>query len=170
MTISDLLLQDFDFEISNTRRTLERLPEDRNGWKCHDKSMELGKLTMHCATLPLFGFYILADDGMDMAASKRAQVPLVFTTREAAIRQLEEAAKSCRDALAAASDEALSASWRFSFGEQLISEMPRATTFRMMFFNHLIHHTAQLGVYLRLNDLPVPALYGPSADEQWSAK
>jgi hypothetical protein len=84
MTISDLLLQDFDFEISNTRRTLERLPEDRNGWKCHDKSMELGKLTMHCATLPLFGFYILADDGMDMAASKRAQVPLVFTTREAA--------------------------------------------------------------------------------------
>jgi hypothetical protein len=81
MTISDLLLQDFDFEISNTRRTLERLPEDRNGWKCHDKSMELGKLTMHCATLPLFGFYILADDGMDMAASKRAQVPLVFTTR-----------------------------------------------------------------------------------------
>src|ERR1700747_2402769 len=71
MKISELLLQDYDIEISNTRRTLERVPEGKNDWKCHEKSMHLGKLAMHCATLPLFGYYILEDDGMDMAAPKR---------------------------------------------------------------------------------------------------
>jgi uncharacterized damage-inducible protein DinB len=170
MKISELLLQDFDAEISNTRRTLERVPEGKNDWKCHDKSMELGKLAMHCATLPLFGSYIILDDGMDMANSKRPHSSLEFTTRDAALKRLDESAKACRDAIASASDEALNASWKFSFGEHLISEMPRSATFRMMCFNHLIHHTTQLGVYLRLNDIPVPALYGPSADEQWAPK
>jgi uncharacterized damage-inducible protein DinB len=170
MTIAEQLLQDFDAEISNTRRTLERVPEGKNTWKCHEKSMELGKLAMHCATLPLFGSYIIQDDGMDMAQPKRPRTALEFTTREAALKQLDESAKACREALAGASDEALSAPWKFSFGDQLISNMPRSTTFRMMFFNHMIHHTAQLGVYLRLNDIPVPALYGPSADEQWSPR
>ncbi|HEY2040351.1 MAG TPA: DinB family protein [Edaphobacter sp.] len=170
MKISELLLQDFDIEISNTRRTLERVPEDKNDWKCHDKSMELGKLAMHCATLPRFGSYIILDDGMDLAAPKRPHVPLVFTTREDALKQLDECAKACRDAIESASDEALSAPWKFSYGEHLISHGPRSLAFRQMCFDHLIHHTAQLGVYLRLNDIPVPALYGPSADEQWSPK
>jgi len=170
MTISEILLQDFDAVISNTRRTLERVPEGKNDWKCHDKSMAMGKLAMHCASLPLFGSYILLDDNMDLAAPKRPHVPLEFTTRDAALKQLEDSAKACRDAIAAASDESLSAIWKFSFGEHIISEMPRSATFRIMCFNHLIHHTAQLGVYLRLNDIPVPGLYGPSADDQWSPK
>ncbi len=169
MTISEILLQDFDIEISNTRRTLERIPEGKNDWKCHDKSMPLGKLTMHCASLPLFGHYVLEDDGMDLAAPKRPHVPLVFTTRDAALQHLDESAAKCRASLLAASDEHLSQPWKFSYGEQLISHSPRSQSFRQMFFNHLIHHTAQLGVYLRLNDIPVPALYGPSADEQWSS-
>jgi uncharacterized damage-inducible protein DinB len=168
MTISDILLQDFDIEISNTRRTLERVPEGKNDFKCHDKSMPLGKLAMHCATLPLFGYYLLEDDSMDLAAPKRQHVPLVFTTTEAALKQLDESAAQCRASLAAASDESLSQPWKFSYGEQLISNNPRSLCFRQMFFNHLVHHTAQLGVYLRLNDIPVPSLYGPSADEQWS--
>ena len=75
MKISEILLQDYDIEVSNTRRTLERVPEGKNDWKCHDKSMPLGKLAMHCATLPLFGSYIILDDGMDMANSKRPHVP-----------------------------------------------------------------------------------------------
>lgn len=170
MTISEILLQDFDAEISNTRRTLERVPEGKNDWKCHDKSMKLGTLAMHCASLPLFGSYIMQDDGMDMANPKHPRASFEFTTREAALKSFDENAKVCRDALAAASDEALSTPWRFSFGDQLIANLPRSATFRMMFFNHLVHHTAQLGVYLRLNDIPVPALYGPSADEQWSPK
>jgi uncharacterized damage-inducible protein DinB len=105
---------------------------------------------------------------MDMAAPKRPHVPLVFTTTAAALEQLDEAAAKCRASLAAASDEHLSARWRFSFGDQLISDNSRLACFRGLFFNHLVHHTAQLGVYLRLNDIPVPALYGPSADEQWT--
>jgi uncharacterized damage-inducible protein DinB len=168
MTIAATLLQDFDSEISNTRRTLERVPEGKNDYKCHEKSMVLGKLAMHCATLPLFGYYLIEDEGMDLAAPKRPHTPLSFTTREAALQQFDEAAAQCRASLAAASDEHLSQTWPFSFGEQVISNDARSLSFRTMFFNHLIHHTAQLGVYLRLNDIPVPALYGPSADEQWS--
>ena len=169
MTIADVLLQDFDIEISNTRRTLERVPEHIPGYAPHMKSMLLGKLAMHCATMPLFGYYILEDDGMDMANSKREQASLAFTTRAAALERLDESAAKCRASIAAASDEHLSAPWKFSFGEQIISNSPRSLAFRQMCFNHLIHHTAQLGVYLRLNDIPVPALYGPSADEQWGS-
>jgi uncharacterized damage-inducible protein DinB len=169
MTIAEILLQDFDNEISNTRRTLERVPEGKNDWKCHDKSMVLGKLAMHCATLPLFGSYIILDDDMDMAAPKRPHVPLEFTTTANALQNLDESAAACRKAIAASTDEDLAKLWKFSYGEHVISNNPRALTFRQMCFNHLIHHTAQLGVYLRLNDIPVPALYGPSADEQWSA-
>ena len=167
MKISEILLQDYDIEISNTRRTLERVPEGKNDWKCHDKSMALGKLAMHCATMPRFGSYIILDDGMDLSNSTRPHVPLEFKSREECLRHLDESAKACRDAIASASDEALSAPWRFSFGEHVISNNPRSLTFRQMCFNHLIHHTAQLGVYLRLNDIPVPGLYGPSADEQF---
>jgi DinB superfamily len=168
MTIAEVLLQDFDIEMSNTRRTLERVPEGKNDWVPHPKSMLLGKLAMHCATLPLFGFYIVEDDGMDMASPKRPHSALIFGSREGALRQFDEAAATCRTALAAASDEHLSAPWPFTFGEIVIFNGPRSLAFRQMFFNHLIHHTAQLGVYLRLNDLPVPSLYGPSADEPWS--
>jgi len=170
MTIAEILLQDFDNEISNTRRTLERVPEGKNDWKCHDKSMPLGKLAMHCATLPLFGHYIIEDDGMDLAAPKRPHMPLDFTSREAALQQFDEAAAKCRASLAAASDEHLQKIWPFTWGDQVISKGPRSAAFRGMFFDHMIHHVAQLGVYLRLNDIPVPALYGPSADEQWTPK
>lgn len=170
MKISEILLQDLDIEISNTRRTLERVPEGKNDWKPHAKSMELGKLAMHCATLPLFGHYVLEDEGMDLAKPTRQHVPLVFTTREAAVKQLEESAAKCRQSLVNADDKALETLWRFTWGEMVISNVPRSLTYRQMFFNHLVHHTAQLGVYLRLNDLPVPALYGPSADEQWGSK
>ncbi|GGA53295.1 hypothetical protein GCM10011507_00450 [Edaphobacter acidisoli] len=170
MTIAELLLQDYDIEIDHTRRTLERVPEGKNDWKCHEKSMELGKLAMHCATLPQFGYYIIEDEGMDLAAPKRPHMSLDFTTRGAALKALDESSARCRAALAGASDEHLEKSWPFTWGEQVISKGPRLFAFRQMFFNHLVHHTSQLGVYLRLNNIPVPALYGPSADEQWSPK
>jgi uncharacterized damage-inducible protein DinB len=168
--IADILLQDYDVEISNTRRTLERVPEDKPDWAPHDKSMKIGKLAMHCAMLPMFGYYILEDDGMDMANRKRPQTDLTFATREACLQRLDESSAKCRAALANAGDEHLSALWKFSFGEHLISNHPRSMTFRLMCFDHLVHHTAQLGVYLRLNDIPVPGLYGPSADEEWKSK
>jgi uncharacterized damage-inducible protein DinB len=170
MTTAELLLQDFDIEMSNTRRTLERIPEGKNDWAAHAKSMPIGKLAMHCATMPIFGVYIVEDPGMDLAAPTHPHIPLVFESSAACLAQFDDASSKCRAALAGASDEHLAEKWKFSFGEHLISDVPRSLTYRMMFFNHLIHHVAQLGVYLRLNDLPVPALYGPSADEQWAPK
>ncbi|HZS56046.1 MAG TPA: DinB family protein [Bryobacteraceae bacterium] len=170
MLTAELLLQDFDSEMSNTRRTLERVPDDKPDYKPHEKSMPMGRLAMHCATLPLFGSYLITDEGMDLAAPIRPQSDLTFGSHESCLKQFDENVGKCRAALAAASDEQLAAPWRFSFGEHLISNDPRSLTFRRMFFNHLIHHVAQLGVYLRLNNIPVPALYGPSADEQWSPK
>jgi uncharacterized damage-inducible protein DinB len=167
MKISEILLLDFDAEISNNRRTLERIPDDLGDFKPHEKSMAFGRLAMHCATIPLFGHYILEDDGMDMANSKRPHMALEWKDREAALAALDDVAAKCRASLASASDEALQKSWRFSFGEQTIFDGPRALAFRSMFFDHMIHHVAQLGVYLRLNHIAVPALYGPSADEQW---
>jgi uncharacterized damage-inducible protein DinB len=167
MSIAETLLLDYDFQITNTRRTLERVPEDRPDWAPHPKSMPLGKLAMHCATLPLFGAYILEDEGMDMANSKHPRTPLVLNSREEALKRLEECSLRCRAALEKASDDELSALWKFSMGERMISSRPRAATYRTMFFDHLVHHTAQLGMYLRLNDIPVPGLYGPSADEPW---
>jgi uncharacterized damage-inducible protein DinB len=170
MKIADVLLLDFDNEISNTRRTLERIPDDKGDWKCHDKSMPFGRLAMHCATIPLFGHYILEDDGMDMANSKRPHMALEWKGRDHALAALDDVAAKCRASLASASDDSLAANWKFTFGEQTIFNGPRALAFRSMFFDHMIHHVAQLGVYLRLNDIPVPGLYGPSADEQWSPK
>ena len=172
MTIASILLQDYDFEISNTRRTLERVPEGKNDFAPHPKSMHFGKLAMHCATMPLFGLYIFEDEGMDLADPnpKRQHADLTFTTTAHALERLDQCAAECRAAIANASDEHLSTPWKFSFGEHIISHHPRSETFRIMCFNHLIHHTAQLGVYLRLNDIPVPGVYGPSADEPFAPK
>jgi uncharacterized damage-inducible protein DinB len=173
MKISEILLLDFDKEIENNRRTLARVHDEVDSiatWKPHDKSMPFGRLAMHCARLPLFGHYILEDEGMDMANSPRPHPSLDWKGRTHAIEALDEASQMCRRSLVNASDEALMKSWRFSFGPQVIGEESRAAMFRGLFFDHMIHHVAQLGVYLRLNDIPVPGLYGPSADEQWSPK
>ena len=170
MKIADILLLDFDTEIANNRRTLERIPDDLGDFKPHDKSMAFGRLAMHCATIPLFGHYIIEDDSMDMAAPKRPHFSLEWKGRDVALAALNDSAAKCRASLVAASDEALLTPWRFSFGAQLIGEAPRAAMFRGLFFDHMIHHVAQLGVYLRLNNIPVPGLYGPSADEPFGPK
>ena len=170
MTIAQVLLADFDAEMSNTRRTLERVPEGAEAWVPHERSMALGKLAMHCARMPLFGFYVLEDEGMDLMAATRPHPSLVFTTREACLEAFDEALAQCRAALEAATDEQLEATWKFCAGEYVILAESRVATFRRMCFNHMIHHVAQLGVYLRLNEIAVPPLYGPSADEQWESR
>jgi len=169
MTTAELLLQDYDMEMAMTRRILERVPEDNPEYKCHDKSMALGKLAMHVATLPGFGTTILTTPGLDLATSTRKWPDMTFRTREIALATFDAAASEARAELAKASDAELAAQWKFSFGEKVLSDGPRSLAFRHMFFNHLIHHRAQLGVYLRLNDVPVPGVYGPSADEPFGA-
>ena len=163
MTIAEILLQDFDHEMAGTRTTLERIPADKPDFKCHPKSMPMGRLAVHVASLPRFGTAILATPGMDLATAKFP--PLEFESREKLLETFDTLAAEVRAALVKSSDADLQQNWRFSFGDKIISDAPRSTTYRNMFFNHLIHHRAQLGVYLRLNDLPVPALYGPSADD-----
>ncbi|MDR3745408.1 MAG: DinB family protein [Acidobacteriaceae bacterium] len=163
MTTAELLLQDFDIEMASTRRTLERIPEDKAAYKPHEKSMPLGQLALHVATLPGFAKTILTTPSLDLASAPRPD--MTFHGREATLATFDALAAEARTALVASSDADLSASWRFSFGDHLISDAPRSLAFRHMFFNHLIHHRAQLGVYLRLNNIPVPGVYGPSADE-----
>jgi len=170
MTIAEILLQDYDTEIANTRRTLERVPKDKPDWAPHEKSMKMGRLAMHCATLPMMGLYIIEDPGMDMMAPTRPRTSLDFESAERCIAILDEGAAKTRAAIAAASDEDLLKPWPFSVGPNVISNLPRSLTVRLWTTNHLIHHTAQLGVYLRLSDIAVPGLYGPSADEQFQAK
>jgi uncharacterized damage-inducible protein DinB len=165
MTTAEVLLQDYDMEMGMTRRTLERVPEDKPDYKPHEKSMPMGKLTMHVATLPLFGKIILTTPSLDLANTDIPHPDLTFRSRDAALAAFDAASAEARAALAAASDANLATTWKFSFGDKVISDSVRSLAFRHMFFNHLIHHRAQLGVYLRLNDLPVPAVYGPSADE-----
>jgi uncharacterized damage-inducible protein DinB len=164
MTIAEVLLFDYDAEIQNTRRILERIPEDKPDWKPHEKSMPMGRLAVHVSRLPDFATTILTTDDLDMTTRKFP--PLVFESREKLLAQLEQTSTEARHALQSASDEHLAANWKLSWGEKMIAAGPRAVLYRTMFLNHLVHHRGQLSVYLRLNEVPVPGLYGPSADEQ----
>ncbi len=164
MTISEILLQDFDAEMANTRRTLERIPAHAGTFKPHDKSMPFGRLAAHVSLLPSFGSTILTTPSLNLADGTMPK--LVFESAEKLLNDFDATAAKTRADLAAMTDEQLQQSWKLSWGEQTIAEGPRSLLYRTMFFNHLVHHRAQLGVYLRLNDLPVPGLYGPSADEQ----
>lgn len=168
MTTAEMLLQDYDIEIAMTRKILASVPEGNPDFKCHDKSMPLGKLTMHVATLPLFGKTILTTPSLNMADPATKWPNQTFTTRDAALTTFDTAAAECRAALASRTDDQLAEFWKFSFGEHVITNSPRSLAYRHMCFNHLIHHRAQLGVYLRLNDVPVPGVYGPSADEPFN--
>jgi uncharacterized damage-inducible protein DinB len=168
MATAALLLEDYDIEIASTRRVLERIPEDNPDFKCHDKSMPLGKLAMHVATLPAFGKIILTTPEMNMADPKTSWPDQTFRTRDITVATFDATSKEARAALAACSDADLAAHWKFAFGDRVISDESRSLTYRHMFFNHLLHHRAQLSVYLRLNDIPVPGLYGPSADEPFT--
>ena len=164
MKIAETLLLDFDPEMHNTRTTLDRIPLEHADFKPHEKSMAWGRLAAHVASLYHFGTTILTTDVFDVGAGKSLE--LVFESREKLLRDFESGATETRRHLSEASDEKLLQNWKLVWGQTVIAEAPRAVLYRTMFFNHLIHHRAQLGVYLRLNNLPVPPLYGPSADDR----
>ena len=166
MTIAETLLLDFDYEIVNTRRTLERIPENDPQWKPHEKSMPIGRLALHAATLPQFGTRILATDELNFA--KERFPDLIFQSTAHLLAELDRTAAEAKSHLAMASDDYLKKSWRLLWGERVIIDLPRMILYRTMFLNHMVHHRAQLGVYLRLLNLPVPGLFGPSADEPFN--
>jgi uncharacterized damage-inducible protein DinB len=164
MTIAEILLQDYDVEAKNTHTTLERIPAHLAEFKPHEKSMPMGRLAMHVATLPNFATSILTVEKMD-AASRKFPAN-TFDSTEALVRTFDQASSELRDTLMRKSDDDLERNWTMVFGDKTIANAPRSLLFRTMFLNHQIHHRAQLGVYLRLNNLPVPPLYGPSADDR----
>ncbi len=163
MRIAEVLLLDYDVEIANTRRTLERIPEQDPQWRPHEKSMPIGRLAVHVARLPNFCTYILTKDGLDFAKEKSPDLAFESTAR--LLSDLESAAAEARAHLAGASDDDLRKQWKMIFSGHAVIDAPRMVVYRTAFMNHLIHHRAQLGVYLRLLNIPVPGTYGPSADE-----
>jgi uncharacterized damage-inducible protein DinB len=163
MPISELLLPELDSEFKKTRTTLERVPADKKDFAPHVKSMPLKKLAPHVAQLPDFGLTVLTTPELDF--SKGSFTPLPFESTAQLVQAFDEGAAKVRAALVATPDEAWQQNWKLSFQGKSIFNGPRFLAYREMFLNHLIHHRAQLGVYLRLNDKPVPATYGPSADD-----
>jgi len=161
--INELLLAEFDEEVKKTRAMLERVPMKAD-FKPHAKSMPLGKLAPHVAELAGFGYTILTTPELDFAAGPPRQRP-PFESPEQLVKAFDEGAAKVRAALKNTSDEAWTQPWKLSFHGKPIFSGTRFLAYRQMFMNHLVHHRAQLGVYLRLNDVPLPGTYGPSADD-----
>jgi len=149
--------------MKKTRTTLERVPADKKDFSPHPKSMPLSRLAPHVAELAGFGLTILTTPELDFA--KGSYKPLPFESTEQLLRVFDEGAAKVRSTLQKTPDDAWKENWKLSFGGKPIFEGSRFLAYRQMFVNHLVHHRAQLGVYLRLNDKPVPATYGPSADD-----
>ena len=166
MSISEALLPEFDQEMANTRRTLERIPEDKFDWKPHEKSMPLGDLAVHLATMVGWTAETLKQDSLDIApVGGPAYEQPKASSRGEIVEMFDKGVATARAAIEGASDEELAKPWTLLSGGKEILTMPKIAVIRSFVMSHSIHHRAQLGVYLRLNDIPVPAIYGPSADE-----
>jgi uncharacterized damage-inducible protein DinB len=163
MSIAQALLAEFDVEMANTHRTLARLPEDKLEWTPDPKSMTMARLAAHVAEMPGWAAMALSTDELDFA--KGGYVPAEANSREQVLEILKKNVKAARAAIAAASDADFLKPWTLRSGDQVFFTMPKIAAIRGMVMNHTIHHRGQLTVYYRLTGVPVPALYGPSADE-----
>jgi len=161
--LSKALLMEWDHEMAGTRKSLERAPWDKAGWAPHARSMTLGRLATHLARLPGWGRETLLKDELDLAASGDGGGPAGSHAELMALFEQNSAAG--RAAIAATDEATFMKPWSLKSGGTVHFTMPRVAVLRSFVFNHSVHHRAQLGVYLRLLEVPVPALYGPSADE-----
>ena len=155
---------DLDLELATTRRVLDRVPGDRLDWRPHEKSMTLGGLATHVANLLRFWQVTLTTDGMDMMAVRPPSDPP--TTKEAILDLFDRNADALRALADAATDADLSADWSMRMGDKTLSTDPRHLVARRWGMSHIVHHRGQLSVYLRLLDVAVPSIYGPTADEK----
>jgi uncharacterized damage-inducible protein DinB len=166
MAMRDAFLPEFDHEMALTRKTLERVPEGKPDWKPHQKSMTISRLAGHLADIPGYAVMVIQNDSFDVAPPGGGNYqPTVMTSRKQLLEAFDKNAAAARAAIASASDEHLGKTWTLRAGEKTIFCMPRAGVLRAMILSHTVHHRAQMGVYLRMNDVPVPSIYGPSADE-----
>jgi len=160
--ISQSILPEFDHEMANTRKSLERVPEDKFSFKPHAKSMTLGGLATHLATINHWAEAIFGLDSFDVST---APPNPEFKTRAEVLASFDKTTAVARKAIADSTDAHFMKPWTLKAGSNTIFTLPRVAVVRSFLLNHNIHHRAQLGVYLRLNDVPVPSIYGPSADE-----
>lgn len=166
MSISASLLPEFDHEMANTRKALERLPDDKFGWKPHDKSWAMGALATHLANLPSWAVLTIKQDSFDLnpPGAEPFKTPERHSRQEV-LEMFDKNVAAARDAIAGASDGDLLKPWSLLSGGNTLMTMPKIAVLRSFVMNHIIHHRGQFTVYLRLNDIPVPSIYGPSADE-----
>jgi uncharacterized damage-inducible protein DinB len=166
MTLAAAILEDLAVELKTTRRILAAVPDEFAAWTPHPKSMPLGKLAMHIAVLPAFMTICLDTPDFDFA--KQGSPEPAFQSQEHLLAFFDKNAEEAQTSLANATDEDLAHLWKLSAGERVITNSARSLIVLHICLGHMIHHRAQLGVYLRLLDLPVPGVYGPSADDKAS--
>lgn len=164
--LAPLLLAELDIEAAATRKILQRVPSSHHGYRPHDKSFPLGRLASHIAELPMFLTYALTTDEMDLAQRKANPVSPESSNEELIAFYESELAEAKKALEAVQSDDYLMEPWTFRIGERIVSKASRYMTIRSWMQNHQIHHRGQLSVYLRLLDIPVPGMYGPSADDR----
>jgi uncharacterized damage-inducible protein DinB len=166
MSISASLLPEFDQEMANTRKALERMPDDKFDWKPHEKSGTMGWLANHLANLPSWTVYTINQDSLDLAPTDGESIKWEGKgSRQELLDYFDKNVGAARAAIAEASDEAFLKPWSLLKGGVTLMTLPKIAVMRGFVMNHIIHHRGQFTVYLRLNDVPVPPIYGPSADE-----
>jgi len=166
MSIAQSMLPEYDYEMANTRKTLERIPEDKLEYKPDPKSMSMGVLASHISQMPGYAVATMTTDSFDIAPATGDKPPqFLATSRQQLLAEFDKNVAAGRAAIAAGTDQQMMQHWSLLAAGKAIFDMPRAGVLRTLVMNHLIHHRAQLTVYYRLNGVPVPALYGPSADE-----
>lgn len=166
MGIKDALLPEYDHEMGVTRRLLERLPEQEFGWRPHDRSSSLGGLATHLAHIPAWWTRAITEHGeFDVAVPQPEPTPEVPATARELVRRFDANVLEARRRLDAMSDAEFAALWTLKRGGHVVFTMPRIAALRSFLMNHSVHHRGQLSVYMRLKDVPLPAMYGPTADE-----
>jgi uncharacterized damage-inducible protein DinB len=164
MPIKEALLPEYDHEMETARKLLERVPLAEAQWKPHAKSMTLGELTTHIVEIPGWVGGIVNASFWDMASAHREEKPAYASNAEL-LAAFDQSVAQARAAIAAKSDAEMMETWSLKKGDAIIFSLPKAGVIRSYLINHLIHHRGQLSVYIRLKDVPVPSIYGPSADE-----
>ena len=164
MNFIEPLIAELKHEAATTKRLLERMPEDSLAWQPHAKSMSLGRLAAHIANLPGMGIGVMSGDELD-ASDLKAQSPPEDNV-SSIVEAFDKKISSAIELLKTQADESWLKPWRYTNGEHVLFEMPRMAVIRFVVINHIIHHRGQLSVYLRLLDVPLPSVYGPTADEQ----
>lgn len=162
MSLSEMFLPEFDTEMATTRRLLERVPSERGAWKPHEKSFPLGHLAQLVSRMPAWITNAMRETRLDLSAGGGYSLERTETL----LAGFDQSVKAAREALAAASDSDFQVPWSLTMGERVLMSMPRVGVVRQT-INHLVHHRGQLSVYLRMLDVPIPSIYGPSADEKW---